>query len=159
MTQPATLDVAVAHRHFSADCFNRAWALLDKGDRTAEEGLLMLSLAHASLYHWSQRPDCAPLNVSVAYWLLSRVNATLGLAADAYSYAVLCLAKADGLPPFFRGYAYEALARAESLSGNGSAAAAHLAMARSLAAQVTDAGDRARLEADVAEIERGTAGS
>lgn len=154
MSQPVTLDVAVAHRHFSADCFNRAWALLDKTDRTAEEGLLMLSLAHASLYHWSQRTDCTPLNVSVAYWLLARVNAVLGLAEDAYSFAVLCLAQATGLDPFYRGYAYEALARAEKLAGNGSAAAAHVAMARSLSVQVVDASDRARLESDLAEIER-----
>lgn len=149
----ANFDIAAGHRFFSANLFNAAWQLMEKKDRTAEEGTLMLSLAHASLYHWSQRPDCQPVNVSVGYWQISRVNALLGLAHDAYSYAVLCLAKSDALPPFHRAYAYEALARAERLAGNGSAAAAHIAMSQSLAALVENAEEREMVLRDLSAIE------
>lgn len=31
-------DLDAAHRHFSVACFNQAWALLDKPDRTPRDG-------------------------------------------------------------------------------------------------------------------------
>lgn len=152
MTTPP-FDAAAGHRFFSGACFNKAWELMAMRERTPEEGMLMLSLSHASLYHWSQRADCQPVNISVAFWQLSRVNALLGLANDAYSYAVLCLAKSDALPPFYRAYAYEALARSEQMAGNASAAIAHIRMAQSLATLVEHAADREMVLKDLTDIE------
>ena len=102
------------HQHFSAFCFNECWGLIDKTDRTAEETEDMILLSSASLWHWKQRDDCAPLNLSTGYWQLSRVYAL----AEQFDMAELvgqkCLtASLDGeLEPFYVGYAYEALARA-----------------------------------------------
>lgn len=41
------VDVAAAHRYFSVECFNRAWDLIDKPDRTEldDEEMVRLSLA------------------------------------------------------------------------------------------------------------------
>ncbi|MBL9141995.1 MAG: hypothetical protein JNK53_09035 [Phycisphaerae bacterium] len=153
MSTQVHLDLAIAHKFFSAECFNKTWELMKQAERTPEEEVLMVSLSHASLYHWSQRADCQPINISIAFWQLSRVNALLGRPTDAYGYAVLCLAKSDALPPYYRGYAYEALARSEKLSGNASAAAAHIAMARSLATLVESQQDRDVLLNDLAQIE------
>ncbi len=66
------------HRYFSAQCFNRAWELIRRIDRTELESEQMLLLAQASLWHWTQRPDCTPRNLSIGYWQLSRVFALLG---------------------------------------------------------------------------------
>lgn len=151
-TQPP-IDVVASHRFFSAECYNKTWELMRKADRTPEEDILMVSLSHASVYHWTQRADCKPINVSIGFWQLSRVNAVIGRPTDAYSYAVLCLAKSDTLPPFYRAYAYEALARAEKLANNASAANAHLTMARSLAALVESAEERAMVCKDLDELD------
>src|SRR5436189_157988 len=45
------------HKALSVDCFNRAWELLDKKDRTKEDDERMISMAHASLAHWRMRDD------------------------------------------------------------------------------------------------------
>lgn len=41
------IDTAAAHRHFSTDCFNRVWGMLDKPDRTPEDDQLMVSITPA----------------------------------------------------------------------------------------------------------------
>ena len=60
-------DIEKAHRFFSAECFNRAWDLIDKPRRTAEQDRTMLQLSLASLWHWSQRPGCTSTDLSIAY--------------------------------------------------------------------------------------------
>ncbi|MFM8470231.1 MAG: hypothetical protein ACKODH_09715 [Limisphaerales bacterium] len=149
MNQPPPFDLALAHRWFSSDCFNRVWSLLDKSDRTPDESEAMTSLAHASLAHWRARADCTAQNLSIGYWQLSRVYAVLGQADNARRYGRLCLAVSSSEPPFYLGYAHESLARAERLAGNAAAAAEHLREARRLAAQVTEQDERTALEADL----------
>jgi hypothetical protein len=152
MSQSPPFDLARAHRWFSAECFNRVWALLDKADRTPDECERMISLAHASLAHWRERADCAPGKLSIGYWQVARVYAVLGQADNARRYGRLCLEASAAETPFLLGYAHEALARAEKLAGNASAALSHLAEAHRLAALVADAEDRRLLEADLAGL-------
>ena len=113
-------DVAAAHRWFAAHCFNAAWELIDKPNRTTEEDEQMLRLSLASAYHWTQRPDCSNETNSVGYWQTSRIYALLNQPDNARRYGNLALASAshEGVGPFYRAYAYEALARAEALAGN-----------------------------------------
>jgi hypothetical protein len=82
---------AGAHRFFSAQCFNRAWDLIRKPDRTDLENEQMLLLSQASLWHWTQRSDCTPRHLSIGYWQLSRVQALLGQAENALDSAKKCL--------------------------------------------------------------------
>jgi hypothetical protein len=65
MDQDPGLDLEKAHRYFSAECFNRAWDYIDKPSRTPEEEQAMLLLSLASLWHWTQRPDCTPGNLFI----------------------------------------------------------------------------------------------
>ena len=148
MTSP-DFDLASAHRHFSAACFNGVWELIDKPNRSPDEDRLMVSMCHASLYHWQQRADCTSRSLSIGYWQLSRVYALLGEADNASQYGQLCLSHSQREPPFYLGYAYEALARAEKLAGNRAEAERHLDTARDLALQVTDKDEREMLEADL----------
>jgi hypothetical protein len=120
MSRQADFDLAAAHRFFAVECFNRAWELMDKAERTPEEDEQMIRLSLASHWHWTQRADCTQENVSVAHWQTSRIYTMLGQTENARRYARLCLeaSRDDSLPPFCLGYAYEALARAESLAGD-----------------------------------------
>jgi hypothetical protein len=151
MADETKLDLAAAHENFSASCFNAVWELLDKADRTERESQRMIELAHASIWHWTQREDCTDTNLSIGYWQASRVYATLGMADEARRYGALCLAasEAEGVPPFYLGYAHEALARAAGVAGDREEAAAQLAEARRIAETVPDEEAKKMLLADL----------
>ena len=114
----------------------------------------MLSLSLASLWHWTQRQDCKPTNMAIGYWQVARVFALLGQADNARHYGELCLeaSQVDGVEPFYRGYAYEALARAEWVAGDGHKKDAFILQARQVAQEIMDKEDRERLLADLDTI-------
>ncbi len=109
-----------AYEHFSVSCFNQAWNLIDKKDRTPDEDERMLQLAMSSAWHWSQRTDCKPQNLSIAYWQISRVHALCGRCEEAIRYGKLCLNVSQGedVDLLALGFAYEALARGEMIARN-----------------------------------------
>ena len=154
MTEPE-FDLAVAHKYFSGHCFNKAWELLEKTDRTAEEDEQMLRLSLASHWHWTQREDCTPTSVSVAYWQTSRICAVLGQAENAERYGQLCLAisQGDDISPFYLGYAYEALARAEQVAGNQDKMTQYLEEAHRIAETIANDDEKKWLLDDLATIE------
>jgi hypothetical protein len=140
------------HRHFSAACFNDAWTFIEKPTRTAEENERMILLSMASLWHWTQREDCAPRNLAVGYWQASRVYALAGLAGEARRYGELCLQYSRPEPPFYLAYAFEALARAEKAAGNPGLAAQYRAEAARLAEQVQEEDDKKLIVDDLKTI-------
>ncbi len=92
----------------------------------------MLTLSMASLWHWTQRKDCTVTNLSIGYWQLSRIFALLRQADNARHYGELSLetAQQEGTEEFCLGWAYEALARTESVAGNKDKTEAYLVQAR-----------------------------
>lgn len=152
VTKAPAFDIEAAHRHFAAECFNRAWDLIDKKDRTAADERLMVALSQASIFHWMQRPDVTDRNLSVGYWQASRIHALIGAAPEARRLAEICRQYSAGLAPFYLGYAHEALARACALAGESSGASDHIQEAEALAAQVSGNEDRDLLVADLAEL-------
>jgi hypothetical protein len=153
MSESPPLDIAAAHKYFAAHCFNAAWDLIEKPDRTPEDDRRMVALNHASIYHWLNRPDCEPRRLSVGYWQASRIQALLGNAAEARSLAEVCLEYSVGQAPFFLGYAHEAMARAAKIAGNSGEAAKQLALAKEQTALVSRREDRELLQNDLAGLE------
>ncbi|MBN2146754.1 MAG: hypothetical protein JW726_05165 [Anaerolineales bacterium] len=149
MVKQTHFDPQPAHRYFAADCFNKTWDLIDKPQRTSQDEEQMLSLAFASLYHWGQRADCTPQNLSVGNWQVSRVFALLGQADNARRFAQRCLEYSQGEPPFYIAYAYEALARAEHLAGNHLKFTEYFNQALSITGTVPDLEARKMLENDL----------
>lgn len=143
------LDIQQAHRHFSAHCFNQTWTLLDQQWLTEEETERMLHLAHASFWHWSQRPDNDDTKRSVGYWQLARVYTLAQLPERALYYAERSKRHGKKAGPFYLGYAYEALARAARLDGDEKRAAHYADQARELAGKIADAQERATLLKDL----------
>jgi hypothetical protein len=155
MSKKADFDQAAAHKYYSANCFNQAWDLIDKEQRTPEEEEQMIRLTHASFYHWTQRPDYSSTSASIGYWQASRIYAILGQADNASRYGQLCLevSQDQGVEPFFLGYAYEALARAAAAAGNHQDMDLYLEKARQAAAEVKKAEDRKMLLDDLQSIQ------
>lgn len=142
------------HARFASDCFNGVWDLLGKAGRTPDEDRLMREMAHASLFHWLCREDGTAKNLSIGLWQISRVHAVLGNGAEAMRYAEECMgvSNASGLPPFFRGYAHEAAARAAFRCGDFGRFRDHLRLAGDMAKAIEDEDERGMLEADLAEL-------
>jgi hypothetical protein len=153
MKQPE-FDLADAHRYFAVHCFNAAWDLIEKPDRTADDDRQMIALSQASLFHWLNRPDLTDRNLSIGYWQLSRVHVLAGWPEQARLYADLSLEHSGGLQPFHRAFAHEARARAAFALGEEALGAEHLSAAQALAREVDDPGDRALLEADLQTLGR-----
>lgn len=147
-------DVAAGHRFFSTDSFNKTWDLLDKKERSPEDDEQMLLRAAASLWHWTQRPDATPENLSVGFWLVSRVHAVAGCAEEAVRYGELALSQAGktGVAPYAVAYAHEALARGHAAAGRRKQAGDHVALARKASDRMADEETRRQLLADLESI-------
>jgi hypothetical protein len=154
MVKKPDFDLQAVHKYFSAECFNRAWDFIDKPIRKPDEDEKMLHLSLASLWHWTQREDCTPKNLSIGYWQVSRVYALLSQADLARRYGNLCLqaAQREGVPPFYLGYAYEALARAENVDGKMDNAEKYLVEAHQIAAMLSNDEEKKMLLADLSTI-------
>ncbi|HAV77086.1 MAG TPA: hypothetical protein DCX53_07015 [Anaerolineae bacterium] len=119
MADMLIFDAQQAHKYFSTDCFTKTWSSMDKdGTRSNEENMEMLHTAIASLWHWTQREDVTPENLSVGYWQVSRVYCLIRQPHNARRYGLFSLEWTKDISPFFKGYAYETLARAEMIANN-----------------------------------------
>jgi hypothetical protein len=158
MAKAPGFDLVEAHRYFAAHCFNSTWDLIEKKDRTPLDDQMMVAMSQASIFHWSQRPDCDDEKMSIGYWQASRVQSLIGNPVEALRLGEICLSYSESLRSFFVGYAHEALARAYTRNGQHEAAALHLAAARRHLALVKDQAARDQLAADLREIENGDGG-
>ena len=154
MEKTQTFDEQTAHRRFAARCFNQAWDLIEKSDRTKDEDLEMVRLTHASHWHWTQVKDHTPKNISIAYWQAARIYALLGDAEHAMCYAEACLevSRSDGVEPFYLGYAFEALSRAASVADDRESSEQYRDEAARIATSVRDEDSRRQLEQDLKTI-------
>jgi hypothetical protein len=152
MTDKPNFDLTAAHKFFSADNFNKTWEFVEKAERSHEDNLNMLQIAMASLWHWTQREDAANENMSIGYWQVSRVFCLIGQAELARIYGRMSLKSAENLAPFYKGYAYETLARAEMLANNRVIMLEYLNRARELTQQVKDEEDKHLLLNDLETI-------
>ena len=131
------------HRKVAIECFNRAWDILDKKNRSEEDGFQMLHLAHASRYHWGLVGT--PKNRAVGDWQLSRVYAELGQPRLALEFAESCLAacRENGLSDIEH-TANEAIARAYAVAKDYDNARRYLTRGRRQLDRLTlSKGDRA----------------
>jgi hypothetical protein len=153
MVDESNFDIQQAHKHFSVDCFNKTWNNMGKnGDRSAEENMEMLHTAIASLWHWRQREDVTHENLSVGYWQVSRVYCLIQQPNNARRYGLMSLQYAKDLSPFFKGYAYETLARAEMIANKRFIMLTHLERAREMLELIEDDEYRQLLAKDLENI-------
>jgi hypothetical protein len=153
MADTPNFDVQQSHKYFAAHCFNKTWEYIEKdGNRSIEENMAMLHTAIASLWHWTQRGDVSTENLSVGYWQVSRVYCLLNQPNNARMYGLQALKHARELPPFYKGYAYETLARAEMIINNRVIMNTHLEKAREMLDQIEDEEEKQLLMKDLESI-------
>jgi len=98
--------------------FNACWDLIEKEDRTVEEDIEMIHLAHTSRWHWGNVGGIKER--AIGEWQCARVHALLGHGETAYLHASQSYALSEELPQpnFMTASATEALAFAEYIRGN-----------------------------------------
>ncbi len=144
------------HGKFAAGCFNECWSYIEKKDRSEEDVENMLLTAQASLWHWKQREDCTPMNLSVGYWQVSRVFALAseGRLAERYAKKCLAISQEGNLAPFYVGYAQEALARAALGLSHTDQAKIHIGEVEEALNHITDKDERSYLQADFEDLQK-----
>ena len=136
-------------RELAARFFNEVWGLLDLKDRSAEDDLRMIHLAHASRAHWQIAGG--PREWAIGEWQIARVYAVIGRGEPALYHATIAMKMtSDGaLGPFLEGSAHEVMARACHAAGRAAEAARHHKAATEIAARLTDPEERELLELDL----------
>jgi hypothetical protein len=143
---------AELHKHFSTHCFNEAWNLIDKVNRSPEETDEMVHYAMASLYHWGKRKDCTNRHRSIGSWQVSRCYTLAGKLEQAERYGKLCLKFSENEEPFYVGYAHEALSRVYGLNGETDLKNDHFQIANNLSERIKDKEEKDLLLADLKTI-------
>ncbi|KMJ58190.1 hypothetical protein AB685_09745 [Bacillus sp. LL01] len=130
------------HRTTAINLFNEVWDLMEKKDRTSEEDFQMIHKAHASRFHWGEIGE--PVNFSRGEWQVSRVYAVLNRPEPCLEHARrnLRIVQQNDIKDFDLACAYEALARAYSLTGDTEAKAKYLTLAHEAAASIEKEGNR-----------------
>lgn len=147
------------HRQLAKDLFNGVWRLLDRAERSADDDLEMIHMAHASRHHWGVAGQ--PVHWARGEWQCARVYAVVGRAEPALYHGGRCLAlcEANAIGDFDLAFAHEALARGLKVAGDREACARHLELARAAGARIADDGDRRHFEAELATIGSGGGGA
>ncbi len=99
-------------RKSAAALFNQSWDLIDKSDRTPDDDLEMIHLAHVSCALWKMVG--IEVNFERGEWQIAHVYTILNRAEPAVYHATRCLeiCEANHIGDFDLAFAYEALARA-----------------------------------------------
>ena len=135
-------DVATAHRWFAVEFNNRAWDLIEKEGRTADETQAMIHAAHAAACHW--QAIGTSLNAQRAEGLLATAYLKAGRAEPALRHAQRGLALSEQNAEetdFDRATTLAAAARAHALAGDAAEAERLLALAMAAAGKL-EAEDR-----------------
>jgi hypothetical protein len=114
----------------------------------------MILGAQASLWHWMQRADCTDQHRSIGHWQVSRVYALAGQGDNALRHGNRSLHFTAATPPFFVGFAHEAIARAAAVMKDEALFCEHLKETWACCKAVAEADDRAVLEKDLRELEK-----
>ncbi len=141
------------HKKTAINLFNEVWNLMEKKDRTPEEDFLMIHKAHASCFHWGEIGE--PINFSRGEWQVSRVYAVLNRPEPCLVHAKrnLEIVLNHDIKDFDLAFAYEALARGYSLSGDAMLKEKYLKLAEEAATAIEKDGDRKVVLQDLGTIE------
>lgn len=140
------------HESQAKNCFNETWDYIDKTERTKEDDLKMIHLAHASRYHWDLIGEA--IHFERGEWLISKVYYTLGMKEQALYHAQACLdiCEENQIKDFDIAFAYEAMANAYKLFKEEDKVTTYKEKAFECLPNIADKDDRAYTESELKKI-------
>jgi len=142
LSMPMSEEELEFHKKEARHCFNHAWDYLDKGDRSPQDDVEMLHLAHASRYHWGLVGGVR--EAAIGEWQISRIYAAIGQPSLSLRFAAqaLGICELNDLTDLLH-VAFEGMARASIAMGDQETARTFLLKARAnLETLHLDADDR-----------------
>ena len=140
------------HRALGAQLFNKAWDLIERADRSADDDIELLLSAMTSRWHWTQVGG--PEEVATGDWQIAHVASLLGFGDLATVFAERNLAAAEGMN--WSGWrlasAHEGMARASAARGEADRRRRHLEAARQALESEPDPGERAVIAAQIDSV-------
>jgi hypothetical protein len=139
-------------RALAVELFNRAWDLIDKTDRSADEGLEMLLAAAASRWHWGRAGG--PEQWAAGDWQVAHCASLLGLGDVALAFASrnLATAEAEGWTGWRLASAHEGVARACAAAGDWAGRNRHADLCQQALDAEPDDEDRAVIASQLATV-------
>jgi hypothetical protein len=118
VVEGAEEQVALWHRRFAVELFNRSWDLLEMLERSPDDDAEMLAAAFASRWHWSQVGTAE--NIALGDHQISKVASHVGQPALALHYARRALEAIEigHFGDWQIAAAYEGMARASAAAGD-----------------------------------------
>lgn len=109
------MDLNEAHKKFAVMYNNKTWDFFEQENRSPEEDLEMIHMAHTSRFHWGMVGDA--VNLERGEWLVSRAYAEAGVEDRAIVHGQKCLdiCLKENIGDFDLAFAYEGLTRAYKL--------------------------------------------
>jgi hypothetical protein len=139
---PLSEEQSARHRRFAVEANNRAWALSESPELSADEERELLFAAYAAAHHWSKVGT--EENFARADLLLGRAHARLGHGELAMKFATRAFDSitARDSEPWERAYAHAVLANAAAISGDTQLHAQHYEKAKDWGRSLADPEDR-----------------
>jgi hypothetical protein len=151
MTQEKSMEKD-CHKKFAVDCFNLAWSLMEKKDRTKDEDDRMVHAAHASRFHWGEIGT--PVEFERGEWQISRVYSVLKRSQPALYHAKRCLeiCRENDIGDWDIAFAYEGMARACAVAGQEEESRKYIEPAQKAGEQIKEKEDRDYLPSELRTI-------
>ncbi|MCY3412851.1 MAG: hypothetical protein INQ03_14535 [Candidatus Heimdallarchaeota archaeon] len=132
------------HRKLAINCFNATWDLIEKENRTDEDDLMMIHLAHSSQYHWRQATPDEPIKFQRGNWQIARIYTLLEHKKEALYHAKICLSLTEkhDFKDFDLAFAHECMARAYALNNNRELSEKQYKLAEEAGSKIKEQGDR-----------------
>ncbi len=130
------------HKQIAQETFNSVWELMEKPDRTVYETVVMIHMAHTSVYHWSFVGEA--VNMARGEWQVSRAYCVAKMPESAlfHAHRSLEICQNNRIGGFDLAFCYEAVARALKLSGDFTESQQYLTFAQEAALQIEKEEDR-----------------
>ncbi len=148
MSNPPTPEEIVTwKKRLASQANNRAWALAEQAQRTADEDEEMLQAAHAASFFWNQVGT--PRNHAHAWQLLAHAYALQGIAGPAQHYGDKSFAffTQNASEPWEMAFVYAIAANVSACAGNKGDHSAHYGKAQMLIVALSDPEDAKILSA------------
>ena len=138
-------------RKSAAALFNETWGLIEKTDRTTDDDLEMIHLAHASRALWKKVGT--EVNLARGEWLIAHVYTLVNRSEPALIHARKCLeiCEANHFGDWDLAFAYEALARALACAGDRSGAQKNYRLAEQAGKEIAEQDDRDHFEKSIGQ--------
>ncbi len=153
MTEKSEQTIKDFHKKFAVEAFNNTWNYIEKENRTEDDDMKMINLAHASRYHWGFVGQA--LHFERGEWLIAKVYSELKVFDRALYHSKKCLSICieNDILDFDIAFAYEGLARSYKLMNDEEKFKTNFDLAMKVSEDIADQEDKEYFLSELKKLE------